>query len=431
MKRKVVLIIIDGCRQDYLEMGGIDTIRQLMREGVYAEDCRTVFPSMTHPAHTSIVTGLYPSSHGILTHHYYDRQCGRLGDFLSYNKFRGRSIGELVKSAGGSVVSIDEFTALGRGSDLYVNVPSHDSQEVAYWALDVISRNSPDLLIVTFFYSDDMGTQYGPQSGEVKACMRKIDNHIGAIVDKAKQSYKDDQLLFVLTSDHGMTNTGKSILPDVRKIVQGSAPDATILPEGLYAQLYLNGIHGRQLADLAKIPGLDVILENRELLALNCLGERIGDIVVSCNGGYNLMEQGDTVPQGLHGSLVEECMKVPLVLWGSGIVPGKATFCEVVDIAPTIAHFMGVEYPYFDGRLLAECFPASREINTDQMMGSVREVQLAYESKIGITRQMMDIRKSEVEGRLSDKECSHIIGELKRSLLIAASEYERRKKSLK
>ena len=431
MKRKVILIIIDGCRQDYLQIGGIDTIRQLMDEGACAQDCRTVFPSMTHPAHTSIVTGLYPSGHGILAHHYFDRRCGRLRDFLSYNKFSGNSIAELVKSAGGRVVSIDEFTALGRGSDLYVNVPSHDPQEVAYWAVDAISRKSPDLLIMTFFDSDNIGTRYGPQSAEVKTCMRNIDDHIGTILGKAKQCYKDDELLVVLTSDHGMASTGKCILPDVRKMAQASLGDSTILAEGLYAQVYFDEIQARHIAEFAGIPGVDVMLEDRELLALNCLNESIGDLVVSCKEGYNLIEQDGGGPQGLHGSLVDECMRVPLVLWGAGVVPGRMTFCEVVDIAPTIAHFMGIKYPHFDGRWLAECFTESLKITTDKVTGAVRELRLEYRTRIQIIREMMDVRKAEAEGRLSEKECSSIIGESKQSLLKAVSEYERIKKPLK
>src|ERR1700761_1052646 len=63
----VVLITIDGSRPDfYMDPSWhADNIRALMADGAYAEGVNSVFPSMTYPSHTTIVTGVQPAKHGI------------------------------------------------------------------------------------------------------------------------------------------------------------------------------------------------------------------------------------------------------------------------------------------------------------------------------------------------------------------------------
>ena len=63
----VVLISIDGFRPEfYLDTSWpAPTIQQMAREGVHATAVRGVFPSETYPSHTTIVTGAFPSRHGI------------------------------------------------------------------------------------------------------------------------------------------------------------------------------------------------------------------------------------------------------------------------------------------------------------------------------------------------------------------------------
>src|SRR5882672_9857166 len=65
--RHVILVSVDGLAAFYLEEPQADmpTLRRLAQEGARAR-VRTVFPSMTWPAHTTIVTGVAPARHGVL-----------------------------------------------------------------------------------------------------------------------------------------------------------------------------------------------------------------------------------------------------------------------------------------------------------------------------------------------------------------------------
>ena len=63
----VVLVTIDGFRPEfYLDSTyAMPTVRQMMKNGVAAQGLNPVFPSVTYPDHTTMVTGVTPAKHGI------------------------------------------------------------------------------------------------------------------------------------------------------------------------------------------------------------------------------------------------------------------------------------------------------------------------------------------------------------------------------
>ncbi len=67
LAKHVILISIDGFRPDFYKdkSWSAPNLRKLMNEGVYAQGVNSVFPSVTYPAHTTLVTGAAPARHGI------------------------------------------------------------------------------------------------------------------------------------------------------------------------------------------------------------------------------------------------------------------------------------------------------------------------------------------------------------------------------
>lgn len=63
----VVLISVDGLRPEfYLDPAWpAPFLQRMAREGARAREVRSVFPSQTYPAHTTMVTGVLPGRHGI------------------------------------------------------------------------------------------------------------------------------------------------------------------------------------------------------------------------------------------------------------------------------------------------------------------------------------------------------------------------------
>ena len=73
----VVLISVDGMLPAYYleadKLGlQIPTLRALMKEGVHATGATSVMPSVTFPAHTTMITGVNPARHGITNNSIFD-----------------------------------------------------------------------------------------------------------------------------------------------------------------------------------------------------------------------------------------------------------------------------------------------------------------------------------------------------------------------
>ena len=85
----VLLISIDGLKPEYVTEADsrglkVPYLRTLMRDGAYAEGVTGVWPTVTYPSHTTLLTGVSPAEHGILNNH----------EFHSNNVFRvGVSVG--------------------------------------------------------------------------------------------------------------------------------------------------------------------------------------------------------------------------------------------------------------------------------------------------------------------------------------------------
>jgi len=71
------MISIDGMRPDYVTQADshglrIPALRALMKAGAYATGVRGVLPTVTYPSHTTLLTGVSPSKHGIYANATFD-----------------------------------------------------------------------------------------------------------------------------------------------------------------------------------------------------------------------------------------------------------------------------------------------------------------------------------------------------------------------
>ena len=73
----VLMISIDGLRPDYVTKADshglkIPTLRRFLALGSYAEGVIGVVPTVTFPSHTTLVTGVWPTEHGIHSNRMFD-----------------------------------------------------------------------------------------------------------------------------------------------------------------------------------------------------------------------------------------------------------------------------------------------------------------------------------------------------------------------
>src|SRR5438552_13889538 len=90
-----LIISIDGMRGDYCANPDkyglkIPTLRKLMERGSHAAAVRGVFPSVTYPSHTTLITGCRPGKHGILANTVFDPPTARSTErwFWDYKDIR-------------------------------------------------------------------------------------------------------------------------------------------------------------------------------------------------------------------------------------------------------------------------------------------------------------------------------------------------------
>ena len=67
------LVSADGFRYDYAQKYHATHLLQLASGGVKATYMIPSFPSVTFPNHYTLVTGMYPSHHGLVDNRFYDR----------------------------------------------------------------------------------------------------------------------------------------------------------------------------------------------------------------------------------------------------------------------------------------------------------------------------------------------------------------------
>src|ERR1700722_12052619 len=73
----VLMISIDGLKPEYITQADahgmkIPYLRTLIANGTYAEGVVGIWPTITYPSHTTLLTGVWPAEHGILNNQEFD-----------------------------------------------------------------------------------------------------------------------------------------------------------------------------------------------------------------------------------------------------------------------------------------------------------------------------------------------------------------------
>ena len=216
----LVLISLDAFRWDYFTKypNETPTLRRLMREGCSVRQLIPVYPSNTFPNHYSIVTGLYPAHHGVINNEMFDPDTGTF-----FHSNQAKSVHESMWFGGEPIW----VTAIKQGHTSAAAFWVGSEAEIkgvhpTYWRpYDyknyAFEKRLEDLAgwmklpldqrpVVTAFYLEEtnsVGHKYGPDSKEIAAAIKLLDDHVAAILAR----FKADGIVanFVIVSDHGMT----------------------------------------------------------------------------------------------------------------------------------------------------------------------------------------------------------------------------------
>lgn len=228
-EQTVVLISIDGFRHDYIELHGANNIAKIAEKGVRSDGLIPVYPSKTFPNHLSIVTGQYPSKHGIVDNNFYDterKQRYKMGDGAKDSSWLTTlPIWNLAEFQGVKAASYfwpeSEARINGRTPSYYVNysTPAPNQQridQIIAW-LKLPAEARPRFVTGYFSIVDTMGHQFGPESIQVKKSVQYIDKLIGELWLRL-QTEVEVPVNLILVSDHGMSDIKAERMIDVGQL---------------------------------------------------------------------------------------------------------------------------------------------------------------------------------------------------------------------
>jgi predicted AlkP superfamily pyrophosphatase or phosphodiesterase len=258
---RVILISLDGLDARYLRRADefglkIPTLRRLMRDGATARGgVISIYPSLTYPAHTTIVTGARPARHSIFGNEVFDRSDPQSRNGLWFARAiraetlwdaaarEGLEVGlvswpvaggagdwnmpEFWRPGGTQADSLSDIFANARPSSLAAEITSKDREFLSRSDADeqddmrtrfaeyIIREKRPRLMLVHLFDLDHFQHDYGPFSKEALAMLEKVDGYVERLLDAAASAGTLRETAVFVVSDHGFRPLRKLIHPGV------------------------------------------------------------------------------------------------------------------------------------------------------------------------------------------------------------------------
>ncbi|MDV3103136.1 alkaline phosphatase family protein [Thermococcus waiotapuensis] len=363
MKKKLALISLDG--NGVYNLRHMPFLSELAESGAF-EVVDSIFPTLTDLVHASVMTGIWPKDHGVVENGYYDRLNDRKVNFYEYEVafnphkvIKAPTIVDILRGKGIKTGSVSGYTMPPfSGTDIRIFPPFFADNGLYRehgrdWKKDVWVLNSalyiyeeckPDLLLVHFASIDGMSHDHGPLSEGALKAVETVDTAVGTLWERLKDEYA-----FIIFADHGQEDVHTWV--NLKELLVDSGIGVKRVSSGGGVHVYLRnpGEAEDAFEILRKAPGVKEVFFRDELPHLD--SPNSGELIVSAKPGYWFCSHGmckgikgvSHWTKGMHGSNNDPVVKVPLILWG--FENANIENASLMDIAPTILDFFGVEKP--------------------------------------------------------------------------------------
>ena len=251
MKNKYVIVIsFDAVSEEDLEfLSKQPNFSKLIKNGALIKNVESVYPSLTYPAHATIVTGKYPKNHGVINNTVLDFKNDN-PDWYWYRKYiKGDTIFDLAEKSGMKTCSIlwpvtarskitynmPEIFCTKRydnqilksalaGSKIYqVNMNKRfgylrQGMEEPYldnFATEVAKKTirelKPNLILLHLIDSDSQKHKYGIENKKVIESLKRHDERLGEIIESLKLSGIYEDSTIIALGDHSQINVNNVI----------------------------------------------------------------------------------------------------------------------------------------------------------------------------------------------------------------------------
>lgn len=398
---KVVLISLDALfDQDLPLMRQQPFFGEFLAHASGCTHVRTVYPALTYPAHTTLVTGVDPRQHGIghnQPHHpeleasmrpwYWDRAQVKVPNLFDAVKEAGGSCASVLWPVTGKTKSIrwnfpevlalpgenQTWKMLRYGSPLWLIQMElrHRSEWVSlrepylsdYATIllkDVIASHAPDLSAVHLVDLDDMRHHHGVFNRETRKAIQRLDHRAAEIWETMQHTPGMEGAALCLVSDHGQADVRETVSLGEALTRLGLGSLFTVQSNGFGAYLFFRQkeVEEAHLGELT-----DFLRQHMEELRASAVYSAEDLAAMGAVEGVSLAVEAapgvvydDGLPQAKRekathgfgpGHPAENCL---FALRGKGIREGVwIPDMPMRDVAPTLAGILGVKMPQARG----------------------------------------------------------------------------------
>lgn len=247
----LVIISLDalGFRDINEHQSELPTLNKLVNGGTWVKEVKGIYPTLTYPSHTTIITGQYPSVHGIVNNTKIQPE-RRSPDWFWYQKdVKSPTLYDLARKqklttaaflwpvTAGSKITYNlaeifpnriwtnqVLVSMRASSPLFIlemnkkygklrngiRQPELDDFITAC-AVDTIKNKQPNLTLLHLVDMDSMRHRYGVRSDEAMEALHRLDNHVAQVIEATKDAGTFDDTNFVILGDHYQINVDQMI----------------------------------------------------------------------------------------------------------------------------------------------------------------------------------------------------------------------------
>ena len=193
----VFIVTVDGMRPELVNPVDAPVLHALLPHATRAMKAKTVNPSVTLPAHMSIVTGLTPEQHGVSWNTWTARD----------SPLQAMTVFEVARAAGLSTALFTGKKTLqclgGARPPELAGASDRDDAEVMTEALSHVGQSGPSLMLIHLPGVDEAGHADGWLGDAQRKAMRIADEQIGRLLQRIRQATLAEQSVLIVTADHG------------------------------------------------------------------------------------------------------------------------------------------------------------------------------------------------------------------------------------
>lgn len=365
----VLMISIDGLKPEYITQADahgmkIPYLRSLIANGTYAEGVVGIWPTITYPSHTTLITGVWPAEHGITNNQAFD-PFQRFGNAWNWyaSQIRAPTLWQAAHVAGlrtasvgwpvsTGAIDIDELVpeywrgdnvsgstnpgdalmmaALARPDTLiqqlepaagpYMNgndTSIGGDETKTRYTLEILRRYKPAFMTLHLSSLDESQHQHGPFSPEACADLEALDGMVARLAHQVVANDPSGVLLVI--SDHGFMNISHFVnlaVPFIEAgLIEGSvAPGKGLVVNSWKAEPWMAGgmaaIMLRDLNDTATEQQVTALLDKLAADPENGIAQILDHEEIVKRGAFPnaaflvVFKPGYYSGSGLSGSLV-------------------------------------------------------------------------------------------------------------------------------